>query len=54
MTGRLDRTERYSSKTKIIKKLDIYEYRYPNLTASEKKVVKPGLQELAYKLMPEI
>lgn len=41
-------------KTKIIKKLDIYEYRYPNLTASEKKVVKPGLQELAYKLMPEI
>ena len=39
---------------KIIKKLDINEYRYPNLTASEKKVVKPGLQELAYKLMPEI
>ena len=52
MTGRLDRTERYSRKT--IKKLDINEYRYPNLTASEKKVVKPGLQELAYKLMPEI
>lgn len=41
-------------KTKIIKKLDINEYLYPNLTASEKKVVKPGLQELAYKLMPEI
>lgn len=41
-------------KTKIIKRLDINEYRYPNLTASEKKVVKPGLQELAYKLMPEI
>ena len=41
-------------KTKIIKKLDINEYRYPNLTASEKKVVKPGLQELAYKLVPEI
>lgn len=41
-------------KTKIIKKLDINEYRYPNLTASEKKVAKPGLQELAYKLMPEI
>ena len=39
---------------KIIKKLDINEYLYPNLTASEKKVVKPGLQELAYKLMPEI
>lgn len=49
-----DRKVFQKDKTKIIKKLDINEYRYPNLTASEKKVVKPGLQELAYKLMPEI
>lgn len=41
-------------KTRIVQKQDINEYRYPNLTASEKKVVKPGLQELAYKLVPEI
>lgn len=41
-------------KTKIIKKLDINEYRHPNLTASENKVVRAKLQELAYQFMPEI